>query len=557
MPMLRPTRFPTYRPTPEPRLRPTPNPTPRPTPSPTPRPTPSPTPRPTLIRRVIPDVNTATIPDTMLAQAITDAFDATVPDSFLDRFPDQVFQQIMQDSPSAFVPGFVTLGSQNKDLADYDINAKVPIMDFEVVGEGDSLEVDGYFTTRRPLVTIPDGTVVRVYAQDGLHATSTVDVASGYFRIAITGIPPGSIPILFTFSSPSYDGITNELLNRKLLTNSPRRGNFASPCFAYVKNPNKCAPALTFTLAWDGPTSNVDIHVFEPSGTEVYYDNHIGTYGSLDVNNRDGYGPENYFCPNTTPRQIFRAKVYAFSVGRDATVVWTLHARTYGRLLWTKSGAFTRSNEYSGSFDVMVGKAGRVSCDNTCPPTYDSSWWWTVWNFYGDDEYNNQGQIDLYNAISSIQNPDKQDLKLFVHLLFLPAVAKTSDRNYRSAYVTRYERSINAITTSCDIPCTTGFILEAVCDFANRESSSRALEFLLEAVKTLETVAPFFAGSGLIDWERGYLQYLESLWKFKRDKFEILEEVNGAATLRAIDDLGSRLQTCTNCNRGLGLGGQD
>ena len=519
-----------------------------------PMPKPHPTPAPTLVRG-IPNAFTSSVPATLLAQAILDAFKASVPVTFLDRFPDQLFQQIIHDSPTGFVPGALKLGSLSKDLPDYQVDPNVPIMDFEMPRAGNSLELDGYFIPSAPVVTIPSGTVVRIYAQDGLHATSTVNVASGYFRVTITDMPPGGIPILFTFASPSYDGINNGPFILKLAT-SPPPGTFASPNFAYVKNSNSCAPAVSFTLAWNGPSSNLDLHVFEPSGTEVYNSNKIGTSGSLDVTDASGYGPENYFAPHATSGQRFRAQVHGSSMNKDATVVWTLQARTNGELLWTKTGIFTRANQDSAIFEVEIGKTGRLSplCKNTCPPTFENSWWWSVWNWYGDEENDNQAQIDLYNAISGKQNPTKEELKLIVHLLFLPAVAKTSDKNYRGAHVTQYEAGIDAITRSCDIPCTTGFILEAVCDFANKESSSRALEFLLDGgVKTLQTVAPYFGGSAFIDWEKGYLRYMESLRKFKVDKMAILEEVNAAATLGVIDGLASHLKTCIPCNRGLRL----
>jgi len=103
-------------------------------PPPTLRPTTRmPTPRPSTVPPVIP----------ITLDVIVDALEATVPATFLERFPDQVFQQIMQDSPSGFVPGSLRLGPQSEDLPDFD--AETPIMDFEVSGEGDSLELDGYF----------------------------------------------------------------------------------------------------------------------------------------------------------------------------------------------------------------------------------------------------------------------------------------------------------------------------------------------------------------------------------------------------------------------------
>ncbi len=51
---------------------------------------------------------------------------------------------------------------------------------------------------------------------------------------------------------------------------------------------------IQVTLTWTN-TADVDLHVFEPGGTEVYYSNPVGTNGALDVDDTDGIGPENYF----------------------------------------------------------------------------------------------------------------------------------------------------------------------------------------------------------------------------------------------------------------------
>lgn len=440
------------------------------------------------------------------------------------------------------------LENLNVDFPDFD--TEIPIMDFEVSGAGDSLRLDGKFIPSDPLVTIPDGTVVRIYAQDGLHATSIVDVEGGYFRTAITGIPPGGIPILFTFSSPFYDGNSGTPIVRNLLSTALGPGTFPSPSYAYVKNPNKCAPALTFTLAWDGPTSDIDLRVLEPSGgREVYFNHKIGAYGSLDVDDTNGYGPENYFAPTATSGEVFRARVHAFWMKSDDIVVWTLQARTNGRLLWIKTGTFTSSNEYSESFEVEIGEAGRQlsdSCGHTCPPTYTKSGWCSFWNWYEHDECDNHAQIDLYNMISSMQSsPSKEDQQLIVHLLFLPAVIKMATLNFLTPSINQYEHAIDAIADSNDMICTTGFILEAVCEVANKETSFRALQFVLGAMKTLETVAPFFAGSGFLYWTEGYMQYMESLGTFTNlDKDAILIELNAIATADMIDSLASKLLTC-------------
>jgi hypothetical protein len=50
-----------------------------------------------------------------------------------------------------------------------------------------------------------------------------------------------------------------------------------------------------FTLIWDSPT-DIDLHVIEPGGKEIYWEDPTGFHGGeLDVDDRDGFGPENIY----------------------------------------------------------------------------------------------------------------------------------------------------------------------------------------------------------------------------------------------------------------------
>ena len=52
---------------------------------------------------------------------------------------------------------------------------------------------------------------------------------------------------------------------------------------------------FTATLTWDGD-GDVDLHVYEPSGSHVFYQEMTGTSGYLDVDNTVANGPEHYFA---------------------------------------------------------------------------------------------------------------------------------------------------------------------------------------------------------------------------------------------------------------------
>ena len=48
------------------------------------------------------------------------------------------------------------------------------------------------------------------------------------------------------------------------------------------------------TLTWN-TTADIDLHVVEPSGTEVYYANRVGQTAELDRDDTNGFGPENIY----------------------------------------------------------------------------------------------------------------------------------------------------------------------------------------------------------------------------------------------------------------------
>ena len=51
---------------------------------------------------------------------------------------------------------------------------------------------------------------------------------------------------------------------------------------------------LQITLTWN-TTVDMDLHVIEPNGSHVYYVSRNGTTARLDVDDTNGFGPENIF----------------------------------------------------------------------------------------------------------------------------------------------------------------------------------------------------------------------------------------------------------------------
>lgn len=79
--------------------------------------------------------------------------------------------------------------------------------------------------------------------------------------------------------------------------------------------------AITVTLGWD-EAPDVDLHVFEPNGEHVFYQNMRGQSGFLDVDDVNQYGPEHYYVSCET----LEAGDYAIGVnyytGTRPTEAW-------------------------------------------------------------------------------------------------------------------------------------------------------------------------------------------------------------------------------------------
>jgi len=95
---------------------------------------------------------------------------------------------------------------------------------------------------------------------------------------------------------------------------------------------------LTATLTWDG-AGDVDLHVFEPDGSHVYFLRTQGKAGALDVDNVVANGPEHYVIACAKDKILagnYQIKVanYEKAEGRTATI--NLASSKYGALGFKK-----------------------------------------------------------------------------------------------------------------------------------------------------------------------------------------------------------------------------
>lgn len=70
--------------------------------------------------------------------------------------------------------------------------------------------------------------------------------------------------------------------------------------------------ALQVSLAWDS-TPDIDLWITDPSDTEIYYKHKSSpTGGELDLDDRDGFGPENIYWAQDAPDGIYKVEVDYF-----------------------------------------------------------------------------------------------------------------------------------------------------------------------------------------------------------------------------------------------------
>jgi hypothetical protein len=127
-----------------------------------------------------------------------------------------------------------------------------------------------------------------------------------------------------------------------------------------------------FTLLWNSDNVDLDLHVIEPSGKEIYWEEPKGILGGeLDVDNTKGFGPENIYWmveskgPGTQkvkgpgPDGTYKwFVVYWGGFGGIARPThWQVRVKHEGKVN-VYHGKFSRLNERSKIYTLTVGPAG-------------------------------------------------------------------------------------------------------------------------------------------------------------------------------------------------------
>ena len=76
------------------------------------------------------------------------------------------------------------------------------------------------------------------------------------------------------------------------------------------------APEIEVVLWWNTPTSDIDLHAWNPAGEHCYYGNSVISDGFLDIDDTEGYGPET-FAVQTANSGVYEIQINSYSLDED------------------------------------------------------------------------------------------------------------------------------------------------------------------------------------------------------------------------------------------------
>ncbi len=177
------------------------------------------------------------------------------------------------------------------------------------------LEVDGFDESSVSVVHIaPASPTIR-----GDYSLASRDViinalrVTGFFTVQDNNV---DLPLSHLQEDATGHFLVETYLNM-LLDTGPQVAGMIETAFNGLVSPTTDASEgfFTVTLTWDG-SGDVDLHSFEPDGTQVFYSNRQGSSGRLDVDNTRSNGPEHYFA--TCESDDLQLGTYRFGINNFA-----------------------------------------------------------------------------------------------------------------------------------------------------------------------------------------------------------------------------------------------
>jgi hypothetical protein len=225
-------------------------------------------------------------------------------------------------------------------------------------------------TTQRIRVTSPTPFDTLVLAADTRIATASersgaMAAAESYYRIRLVSLQ--TVAELTLTVAQSFTGQV-----------AASRGG--GPFGSYKSVPLRStlgSGAFRSTLTWN-TTADIDLHVIEPSGAHVYFSSRTGPTASLDVDDIDGFGPENIFVPTGRAASgVYQVYIdhYSGASPTTSTITITVNAGT----AQAKTQTFTRTTTSAAptvnvaTVNVITGEiigvsSARLTTDEARPP---------------------------------------------------------------------------------------------------------------------------------------------------------------------------------------------
>ena len=166
-----------------------------------------------------------------------------------------------------------------------------------------------------------------------------------------------NVPVIFSLNGKDYFERTNAsgsfngavVLSRgenklQIRSTAPNGQTYASGMYLIHLG----SPDLTATLSWNTNDTDIDLHVFSPSGQHASYQNKTAIPGgAIDRDDVDGFGPE-IFTLQEPPPGIYRFNVDSFDINGVATTA-VLQVRLGNSEVFNESYTFTSDDSNSGN----------------------------------------------------------------------------------------------------------------------------------------------------------------------------------------------------------------
>jgi hypothetical protein len=131
-------------------------------------------------------------------------------------------------------------------------------------------------------------------AGNGPYYTLLYDMVISAVQMTVPGTLPGNITNTVSDTDWKHHSFIDSYLNGDQTGPLIVDTTLATADALAWPAPQIGSGPISVTLTW-GDQPDVDLHVFEPNYSHVYYANPQGLSGFLDVDDTNGYGPEHYY----------------------------------------------------------------------------------------------------------------------------------------------------------------------------------------------------------------------------------------------------------------------